>query len=65
MSKKSISARKEISVHLPPNLPVQNVPGGKVNILVCHSLGHSKQNRVFVHMSYSEHLVVQHSVLRN
>jgi hypothetical protein len=33
---------------------LQNVPGGKVNILGGHSIGHSKQKIVYVHVSYSE-----------
>jgi hypothetical protein len=32
----------------------QGVPVGKVNILVRHSIGHSKQKSVYVHVSYSE-----------
>jgi hypothetical protein len=32
----------------------QNVPGGKVSILGGHSIGHSKQESVYVHVSYSE-----------
>jgi hypothetical protein len=30
------------------------VPGGKVNILGGHSIGHSKQKCAYVHVSYSE-----------
>jgi hypothetical protein len=33
---------------------IQNVPGGKVNILGGHSIGNSKQESVYVHVSYSE-----------
>jgi hypothetical protein len=33
---------------------MQGVPGGKVNILGGHSIGHSKQKSVYVHVSYSE-----------
>jgi hypothetical protein len=33
---------------------IQSVPGGKVNILGGHSIGHSKQKIVYVHVSYSE-----------
>jgi hypothetical protein len=33
---------------------IQGVPGGKVNILGGHSIGHSKQENVYVHVSYSE-----------
>jgi hypothetical protein len=33
---------------------IQNVPGGKVNILGGHGIGHSKQENVYVQMSYSE-----------
>jgi hypothetical protein len=32
----------------------QNVPEGKVNILGGHSIGHSKQKIVYVHVPYSE-----------
>jgi hypothetical protein len=32
----------------------QSVPGSKVNILEGHSIGHSKQKIVYVHVSYSE-----------
>jgi hypothetical protein len=31
-----------------------DVPGGKVNILGGHSIGHSKQKIVYVHIPYSE-----------
>jgi hypothetical protein len=33
---------------------MQDVAGGKVSILGGHSIGHSKQRSVYVHMSYSE-----------
>jgi hypothetical protein len=33
---------------------IQNAPAGKVNILGGHSIGHSKQKSVYVHVSYSE-----------
>jgi hypothetical protein len=33
---------------------IQGVPGGKVNILGGHSMGHSKQKTLFEHVSYSE-----------
>jgi hypothetical protein len=33
---------------------IQSVPGGKLNILGGHSIGHSKQKSVYVHVSYSE-----------
>jgi hypothetical protein len=33
---------------------MQVVPGGEVNILGGHSIGHSKQKSVCVHASYSE-----------
>jgi hypothetical protein len=33
---------------------IQNVPGEKVNILGGHSISHSKQNSVYVHVNYSE-----------
>jgi len=33
---------------------IQDVPGGKVNILRSHSNGHSKQKYLYEHMSYFE-----------
>jgi hypothetical protein len=33
---------------------IQDIPGGKVGILGGHSIGHSKQKSVCVHVSYSE-----------
>jgi hypothetical protein len=33
---------------------MQCVPEGKVNILGDHSIGHSKQKGVYVHVSYTE-----------
>jgi len=33
---------------------IQGVPGGKVNILGRHIIGHSKQNYLYEHVSYSE-----------
>jgi hypothetical protein len=33
---------------------IQNVPRGNVNILGGHSIGHSEQESVYVHVSYSE-----------
>jgi hypothetical protein len=33
---------------------IQDVPGGKVNILGGHSIDHSKQKSVYVHVSYSK-----------
>jgi hypothetical protein len=33
---------------------IQVVPGGKDNILGGHSIGHSKQNTLYEHVSYSE-----------
>jgi hypothetical protein len=35
-------------------LYIQGVPGGEYNILGGHSIGHSKQKGVYVHVSYSE-----------
>jgi hypothetical protein len=32
----------------------QGVPGGKVNILGGHIIGHSKQKTLYEHVSYSE-----------
>jgi hypothetical protein len=34
------------------NIP--GVPGGKVNILGGHSIGHSKEKSVYAHVSYYE-----------
>jgi hypothetical protein len=33
---------------------IQNVSGGKVNILGGHSIGHSKKKSLYEHVSYSE-----------
>jgi len=33
---------------------IQGVPGGKVNILGRHIIGHSKQKCLYEHVSYSE-----------
>jgi hypothetical protein len=33
---------------------IQDDPGGKVNILGGHIIGHSKQKSVYVHVCYSE-----------
>jgi len=33
---------------------IQNVPGGNVNIVGGHSIGHSKQKCLYEHVSYSE-----------
>jgi hypothetical protein len=33
---------------------IQSVPGGKVNILGDHSIGHSKKTSSYEHVSYSE-----------
>jgi hypothetical protein len=35
-------------------ITIQSVLGGKVNILGGHSIGHSKQKIVYIHVSYSE-----------
>ena len=45
--------------HLPKKnirtrLHIQSVPGGNVNSLGRHSIGHSKQKIVYVHVCYSE-----------
>jgi hypothetical protein len=37
---------------------IQGVPGGKVNIFGSHNIGHSKQESVYVRVSYSEWLHV-------
>jgi hypothetical protein len=44
----SRSCNEDCAVH------IQNVPGGKFNNLGDHSIGHSKQKIVYVHVSYSE-----------
>ena len=36
------------------NIIIQGVPGGKVNILGGHSIGHSKQKCLYEHVPYSE-----------
>jgi hypothetical protein len=36
------------------NINIQGVPGGKINILGGHSIGHSKQNTLCEHVFYSE-----------
>jgi hypothetical protein len=36
---------------------IQSVPGGKVNILGGHSIGHSRQKHIYVHVSYSERVL--------
>jgi hypothetical protein len=33
---------------------IQNAPGEDINILGGHSIGHSKQKIIYVHVSYSE-----------
>jgi hypothetical protein len=33
---------------------IKNIPRGKVIILGGHSIGHSKEKSVYVHVSYSE-----------
>jgi hypothetical protein len=38
---------------LSPTVQV-SIPGGKLNILGGHGIGHSKQKCVYVHVSYSE-----------
>ena len=35
-------------------LSMQGVPGGKINVLGGHSIGHSKQKTLYEHVSYSE-----------
>jgi hypothetical protein len=42
------------NVYLQKSSYIQRIPGGKVNILGGHSIGHSKQKSVYVHVSYSE-----------
>jgi hypothetical protein len=36
------------------NSTIQDVPGGKVNIQGGHSIGHSKQTSLYVHVTYSK-----------
>jgi hypothetical protein len=36
------------------HIAIQNVPGGKINILGGRSIGHYQQKSVYVHVSYSE-----------
>jgi hypothetical protein len=54
-----------MNLHLPSLPPVdpldqisytciEGVPGGKLNILGGHSIGHSKQETVYVHVSYCD-----------
>jgi hypothetical protein len=42
------------SAHTHAQTYIQSVPWGKVNILRGHSIGHSKQKIVYIHLSYSE-----------
>jgi hypothetical protein len=42
------------SVSVRNSINIQGVPGGKVNILGGHSIGHSKQESMYVHVFYSE-----------
>jgi hypothetical protein len=37
---------------------IQGIPGGKVSILGGHSIGHSKQESVYVHVSNSKRLPI-------
>jgi hypothetical protein len=41
-------------IHHSDSCHIQGVPGGTVNILGCHSIGHSKQKSVNVQVSCSE-----------
>jgi hypothetical protein len=38
---------------------IQNIPGGKVDILSGYSIGDCKQNNVYMHVSYSERFLRQ------
>ena len=40
--------------NVPQYYIIQGVPGGKVNILGGYSIGHSKQETLYEHVSYSE-----------
>jgi hypothetical protein len=46
--------RMTVVVYLASDIRIQGVPGGKVNILGGHSIGHSKQKTLYEHVSYSE-----------
>jgi hypothetical protein len=48
----SLHRRKYRAIYAPAY--IQGVPGGKVNILGGHSIGHSKQKTSYEHVSYSE-----------
>jgi hypothetical protein len=43
-----------IKIYYTTRCHIQNVPGGKVNILGGHGIGHSKQKFVYTHVTYSE-----------
>jgi hypothetical protein len=43
-----------MGVNVEPHSVIQVVPRGKVSILEGHSIGHSKQQSVYVHVPYSE-----------
>jgi hypothetical protein len=49
-------SRVQIFIYCSVYPNTQDVPGGKVNTVGCHSIGHSKQKsvRVYVHVTYSE-----------
>lgn len=49
-----VSALKQLKTVAHIYIYIQGVPGGKVNILGGHSLGHSKRKTLYEHASYSE-----------
>jgi hypothetical protein len=42
------------ALNILPTFFIQDVQGGKVNILGGYSIGHSKQKTLYEHVSYSE-----------
>jgi len=46
--------RSLYTTELYKHIHTQGVPGGKVNILGGHSIGHCKQKCLYEHVSYSE-----------
>jgi len=52
--KRSVCVCVSIQTHTHTHTHTQGVPGGKVNILGGHIIGHSKQKCLYEHVSYSE-----------
>jgi len=48
------SAKRNEEFNMETGANIQGVPGGKVNILGGHSIGHCKQKCLYEHVSYSE-----------